>query len=61
MHIIQIKAWYMEDIKMYTLFMPVLVAVRSESDLGRLVAEVAGANSASGIDVNPFVLYVVLS
>jgi len=51
----------MEDIKTYTLFMPVLVAVRSEGDFRRLVAEIAGTNPASGIDVDPFVLYVVLS
>jgi hypothetical protein len=51
----------MEGINTYTLFMPVLVAVRSEDDLRRLVAEIAGANPASAIDVDLFVLYVVIS
>jgi len=60
-HILPINAWYMEGINTYTLFMPVLVAVRSEDDLRRLVAEIAGANPASGIDVDLFVLYVVIS
>jgi len=51
----------MEDIKTYTFFMPEPVAVRSEGDLRHLVAEIVGANPASGIEVRPFVLYVVLS
>jgi len=43
--------------------MPVLVAVRSEGDHCRLVAEIAGANPASGINVCPFdfIYCVILS